>query len=91
MVFHEPSNMPTVTEGFHKSLNEVTKFNEDPEKKTIPVVGYTGHRMGYRAQGFFGKNFRDCTIESRNIQKAFEQSGASANNNGISHSSLATH
>ena len=42
------------------------------EMKTVPVVGYTGHRMGNRAQGFFGKNFRDCTIQSRNIQKAFE-------------------
>jgi len=59
-------------------------------KKVIPVVGYTGHRMGNRAQGFFGKNFRDCTIQSRNIQKAFESSTVN-NNNGISHSSLATH
>lgn len=32
------------------------------ELKVVPVVGYTGHRMGYRSQNFFGKNFRDCTI-----------------------------
>ena len=28
----------------------------------LPVVGYTGHRMAYRSQNFYGKNFRDCTI-----------------------------
>jgi len=56
-----------LSEGFQKTLSEVNKYNADPEKKIVPVVGYTGHRMGYRAQGFFGKNFRDCTIQSRNI------------------------
>lgn len=38
------------------------------EMKT-PVVGYTGHRMGYRAQNFYGKNYKDCTIQSKIIQK----------------------
>ena len=28
----------------------------------LPVVGYTGHRQGYRAQNFYGKNFKDCAI-----------------------------
>ena len=66
----------------------MSRYNDDLEKKVVPVVGYTGHRMGNRAQGFFGKNFRDCTIESRNIQKAF---AASSSTNGGSMSSLATH
>jgi hypothetical protein len=91
LIANVPSNenMATLSEGFQKSFNEVTKYNEDPDKKIVPVVGYTGHRMGYRAQGFFGKNFRDCTIESRNIQKAFAQS--STQNNGNSMSSLGTY
>ena len=33
----------------------------------IPVVGYTGHRKGVKAQGFFGKDFRDCTVQSQRI------------------------
>lgn len=28
----------------------------------VPVAGYTGHRMGYRAQNFYGKTYRDCSI-----------------------------
>ncbi len=28
----------------------------------IPVVGYTGHRMGQKSQNFYGKNYRDCAI-----------------------------
>ena len=82
----------TVSEGFQRTIadsnSRLSSYN-DPEKKVIPVVGYTGHRMGNRAQGFFGKNFRDCSIQSRNIQKAFQAS--SVNNNGASQSSLATH
>lgn len=34
----------------------------DNTKVQIPVVGYTGHRMGYRSQNFYGKNYRDCAI-----------------------------
>ena len=33
----------------------------------IPVVGYTGHRKGVKAQGFFGKSYRDCTVQSHRI------------------------
>ena len=34
----------------------------DNTKVQIPVVGYTGHRMGYKSQNFYGKNYRDWAI-----------------------------
>jgi hypothetical protein len=34
----------------------------------VPIAGYTGHRMGYRAQNFYGKNYRDCSIQSKVLQ-----------------------
>ncbi len=34
----------------------------------VPMAGYTGHRMGYRAQNFYGKTYRDCSIQSKVLQ-----------------------
>jgi len=34
----------------------------------VPIAGYTGHRMGYRSQNFYGKSYRDCSIQSKIIQ-----------------------
>ncbi len=28
----------------------------------LPVVGYSGHRKGLKAENVFAKNFRDATI-----------------------------
>lgn len=36
-----------------------------PERIKVPIAGYTGHRMGYRAQNFYGKTYRDCSIQSK--------------------------
>lgn len=41
----------------------------DKSELKIPVVGYTGHRMGYRSQNFYGKNFKDCSIQSKIVSK----------------------
>jgi hypothetical protein len=35
----------------------------------IPISGYQGHRMGYQSQNFYGKTFRDATIQSKMIQR----------------------
>jgi hypothetical protein len=57
-----------------KSALTSSKYREslgvpDRSNMTIPVVGYTGHRMGYRSQNFYGKNFKDCAIQSKVITK----------------------
>ena len=46
----------------------------DPSKAEmrLPIVGYSGHRMAYRSQNFYGKNFRDCTIQSKIVTKMAE-------------------
>jgi hypothetical protein len=36
-----------------------------PERIKVPIAGYTGHRMGYRAQNFYGKTYRNCSIQSK--------------------------
>jgi hypothetical protein len=38
------------------------------DEVVVPVVGYTGHRMGYRSQNFYGKNHKDCSIMSKMVQ-----------------------
>jgi hypothetical protein len=55
-----------VTTSNWKASNTLT--GEDQQMK-LPVVGYTGHRAAYRAQNFYGKNFRDCTIQSKMVEK----------------------
>ena len=49
--------------------NGLDPFNEEVK---IPVTGYTGHRIGYRSQNFFGKNQRDCSIQSKFVQKMMQ-------------------
>jgi len=58
----------------HKSALTSTVYRDnlglpDKAEMKIPVVGYTGHRMGYRSQNFYGKNFKDCSIQSKVIGK----------------------
>ena len=57
-----------------KSALTSTKYREmlglpDKTEMKLPVVGYTGHRMGYRSQNFYGKNFKDCSIQSKIVNK----------------------
>lgn len=58
----------TLSNGFQRaaalSTKNVSNGLGDPfnEEVKVPVTGYTGHRMGYKSQNFFGKNQRDCSI-----------------------------
>ena len=61
---HEDYNKLSDTQ---KSALNSNKYREmlglpDKTEMKIPVVGYTGHRMGYRSQNFYGKNYKDCAI-----------------------------
>lgn len=73
----EHDNYSALTET-QKSALTSSKYRENlgmPDKSElkIPVVGYTGHRMGYRSQNFYGKNFKDCSIQSKVITKMAAQ------------------
>ena len=59
--------------GFQIAMNsnKQREIEQKPDntKVQIPVVGYTGHRMGYKSQNFYGKNYRDSAIMSKMVQK----------------------
>jgi hypothetical protein len=63
----------TLSAGFQIAMtsNKHREVNQMPDntKVQIPVVGYTGHRMGYKSQNFYGKNYRDCAIQSKMVQR----------------------
>ena len=46
-------------------------FADDRKDKKIivPVVGYGGHRRGERSQNYFGKSFRDTTMQSKCLER----------------------
>jgi hypothetical protein len=48
-----------MSEGFKGATSGDTA---EAKEVKIPIVGYKGHRVGYKAQNFYGKNFRDCAI-----------------------------
>ena len=57
----------SMTDGF----KNVFACDAKDQKMVIPVVGYGGHRRGDRSQNFFGKNFRQTTIQSKCIEREF--------------------
>ena len=63
----------TMSAGFQIAMtsNKHREENKMPDntKVQIPVVGYTGHRMGYKSQNFYGKNYRDCAVQSKMVQR----------------------
>jgi len=43
------------------------------QKMVVPVVGYGGHRRGDTSQNFFGKSFKETTIQSKYLERQFRQ------------------
>lgn len=41
------------------------------QKMILPVAGYGGHRRGDRSQNFFGKSFRESSLQSKKLQRDF--------------------
>ena len=44
----------------------------DKSEVCIQIVGYGGHKMANKSQNFYGKNFRDCAIQSKMVQRMIE-------------------
>lgn len=40
-------------------------------KMTLPIAGYGGHRRGDRSQNFFGKPFRETSLQSKKLEREF--------------------
>ena len=64
------SDYQTLSAGFQIAMNSNgNRQAADREQITVPVVGYTGHRTGYKSQNFYGKNYQDCAVMSKLVQK----------------------
>ncbi len=71
----EDGNFMKLSDGFRHIF-----ANEKEDKKLIlPIAGYGGHRRGDRSQNFFGKPFREISIQSKRLQRQLEM-GASPDN-----------
>lgn len=63
----EKDDFCNLSDGFKRIFG-----NDKKDRKIIiPVVGYGGHRRGDRSQNFFGKSFRETTIQSKAIERQF--------------------
>jgi hypothetical protein len=43
--------------------------DRNDQKLIIPISGYGGHRRGDRSQNFFGKSFRETSLQSKKLQR----------------------
>jgi hypothetical protein len=58
--FATNSNFYKLSDGFKR----VVTNDANERAMRIPVVGYTGHRKGERAENIFAKNFRESSFEA---------------------------
>ena len=61
----ENTDFYNLSDGFKK----IFANDKQDRKLAIPVVGYGGHRRGDRSQNYFGKSFRDTTIQSKCLER----------------------
>jgi hypothetical protein len=59
----EDGNFMKLSDGFRRVF-----ANEKEDKKLVlPIAGYGGHRRGDRSQNFFGRPFREISIQSKRL------------------------
>jgi hypothetical protein len=66
-------NFASLSDGFKRIFTEDTTDRH----MRIPVVGYTGHRKGERAENMFAKNFRESSFEAVRNQRIAKQTTTS--------------
>lgn len=65
----EDENFMKVSDGFKRLFSN----DREDQKLVLPISGYGGHRRGDRSQNFFGKPFRDISIQSKRLQRQFQE------------------
>lgn len=54
--------------------------NDKKDKKLVlPISGYGGHRRGDKSQNFFGKSFRESSLQSKKLERSLRSSTAGLN------------
>jgi hypothetical protein len=54
------------------SNDAISRLDQDDrkdQKMVIPISGYSGHRRGDKSQNFFGKSFREVSLQSKKLQR----------------------
>lgn len=64
-------NFFRMSDGFKK----IFANDKKDQRMVIPICGYGGHRRGDRSQNFFGKSFRDITIQSKRLERSLNSRG----------------
>ena len=59
-----------LSDGFKKLFVK----DEKDQKLVLPIAGYGGHRRGDKSQNFFGKSFRDSSLQSKKLQRFLHKS-----------------
>ena len=68
----EDLNFMKLSDGFRRLFS-----NEREDRKIVlPISGYGGHRRGDKSQNFFGKPFREVSIQSKRLQRQLEQANS---------------
>lgn len=49
--------------------SKLQKEDKRDQKMVIPISGYSGHRRGVKSQNFFGKSFREVSLQSKKLQR----------------------
>ena len=52
-----------LSDGFKK----IFAADKKDQKLVLPIAGYGGHRRGDRSQNFFGKSFRESSLQSKKL------------------------
>jgi len=63
------SKVSTKTDFFNLSdgFKKIFAADKQDQKLIIPISGYGGHRRGDRSQNFFGKSFRETSLQSKKL------------------------
>lgn len=69
----EKQDFFNLSDGFKKCFGS----EKVDRKMVIPVCGYGGHRRGERSQNFFGKNFRDTSLQSKLLERSLRSANHS--------------
>lgn len=63
--FSQNADFLKMSDGFQRIFSDDKK----DKKMIIPIAGYGGHRRGDRSQNFFGKSFRESSLQSKKLER----------------------
>ena len=57
--------------GLSDGFKKIFPADRKDIKMALPIAGYGGHRRGDRSQNFFGKPFRETSLQSKKLEREF--------------------